>query len=132
MAVYKIHRTGPNVEELLNRVDDRTLFHYNTTAYWNSQIGYIPKAGEIIIYSDYKTIQVNGQNVTVAGIKIGSGNGYVQDLAFLEEAQAQDLLTHISDASVHIQAGERSYWNNKLNVTDSEEVVGEALIFNRN
>lgn len=132
MAAYKIHRTGANVEELLNRVDNRTLFHYNTTAYWDAATGYIPKAGEIIIYSDYKTIEVNGQTVNVAGVKIGSGNGYVQDLAFLNENDSQALLTHLSDTSVHIQAGERSYWNNKLNVTDSEEVVNDTLIFNRN
>ena len=132
MGAYKIHRTGANVEELLNRVDDRTLFHYNTTAYWNSQTGFIPKAGEIIIYSDYKTIQVDGQDVVVSGVKIGSGNGYVQDLAFLGDAETKALLTHLSDDTVHLQEGERSFWNNKLNVTDSQEVVAETLIFNRN
>lgn len=137
----KIDSLGPATElidGLLSAVDKKKLndlsIRYNTTYYWNRQVGFIPKAGEVIIYSDYKTAVIDGKTVTVPGIKIGSGNGYVQDLAFVTGGGADDdlLLPHLADTVVHITQAERDYWNNKLNVTDSQEVVEETLIFNRN
>lgn len=132
MGAYKLNRTGEDVAELLTRMADRVPFLYNTTAYWNSQRGYIPKAGEIIIYSDYQTIDDCGKIINLPGIKIGSGNAYVQDLAFLGAYDAQTMIDHIADLSIHITGAEREFWNNKLNVDDNHEVVGEELIFNRN
>lgn len=152
---YKIQRTGNDVAELLDKIEQLGLatssvagimssadkkkldsigIYYNTTAYWNRQRGYVPKAGDIIIYSDYKTVNIEGKQVTIPGIKIGSGNAYVQDLMFIGGGSTDDelILAHITDAVVHITDEERDYWNNKLNVTDSQEVIGEALIFNRN
>lgn len=111
---------------------DSLGIHYNTTDYWNSQLGYIPSAGEIIIYSDYKRISTGEKYITIPGIKIGSGNGYVQDLAFLGDAEAADLMAHINNTAVHTSASEKLFWNRKLNVNDSQEVVEETLIFNRN
>ena len=105
---------------------------YNTTAYWNSAIGYIPPAGEIIIYADRSTVDVSGNTKIVPGIKIGSGNGYVQDLAFVGEDTAREIFNHINDQIHHITEEERIKWNRKLNVTDNAEVVSGALIFNRN
>ena len=152
---YKIQRTGDNVSELLDKIDnlgpatstlaglltavdkqklDALGIQYHTTAYWDSQIGYIPKAGEIIIYSDYKTATIDGHTVYIPGMKIGSGNGYVQDLMFVGGGSEDEslLLEHIADTVAHCTQAEKDYWNNKLNVTDAQEVVGEALIFNRN
>lgn len=152
---YQIQRTGDNVAELLDKIEnldlatpevagllsaldkrklDNTTIRFNTTQYWNSQIGYIPKAGEIIIYADYKTAVVDGKTINVPAIKIGSGNAYVQDLVFVGGNSVDEdiLFAHIADTLVHITQQERDYWNNKLNVTDYHEVVDEALIFNRN
>lgn len=95
-------------------------------------MGFIPLNGEIIVYTDYKTITKNGQTVTVPGVKIGSGNSYVQDLAFITDAEADSLLSHINNTTVHITTAERLYWNNKINIDDSEEVVEETLVMNRN
>lgn len=125
------------VSEALNDFNDRLIdqslgIQYDTTANWNAKIGYIPKAGAVIIYSDYKTITKNGETVNIPGIKIGSGNGYVQDLAFLDEALVLQIATHIDDNLRHINPGEREFWNNKLNVDDRAEVVEDSLIFNRN
>ena len=103
-----------------------------TTAYWNAQIGYVPEEGEIIVYTDYKTTEVDGQTVNVPGVKIGTGNGYVQDIVFLDQADSDALIAHMADNDVHITTAERDFWNNKLNVADLQEVVGETLIFNRN
>lgn len=138
-AIDKIIALGPathSIDGTMTAADKRKLdslgIKYGTTAFWNNSIGYIPPAGEIIIYSDYKTIDVDGEEITIPGIKIGSGNGYVQDLAFFDEAESGALLRHIADDIAHVSAGDRSFWNNKLNVDDSNEVVGESLILNRN
>lgn len=130
MANYKLQQTGQEVQDILNRAKDQVLS--GTTAYWNAQTGFIPNDGQIIVYTDYKTVQKDGQTVDVPGIKIGSGNGYVQDIVFLDEADSAALLAHIADTGVHITAQERTAWNNKLNVNDAQEVVGETLILNRN
>lgn len=146
-------QTGEEVQAAINKIIDLTIatqtvpglmsvedkvkldsigIHFNTTEYWNNQIGYIPGPGELIIYSDYKTVQKDGVSVLVPGLKIGSGNGYVQDLAFEGEAEAEGLLNHISDTAAHTTSAEKLFWNRKLNVEDSQEVSGETLIFNRN
>lgn len=94
--------------------------------------GYIPNAGVIIVYSDYGSTVIDGETVPVAGIKIGSGNAYVQDLAFIGDDVKAALLNHIADDSVHITPEDRAFWDNKLNVTDYREVVDETLVFHRN
>jgi hypothetical protein len=103
----------------------------NTTEYWNNAIGFKPSAGEIIIYSDYKKIEKDGQLVDVPGIKIGSGNAYIQDLAFLDEYDADILVKHVMNNNIHITQQERQKWNGKLNIDDSTEVINEMLILNR-
>ena len=91
---------------LLKRYIDQSVtsvsVQYGTTEYWNSQIGYVPAKGEIIVYSDYDTTEKDGQTVDVPGIKIGSGNGYVQDLSFVNEGLVDRLLAHIQDSSIHV------------------------------
>lgn len=130
--------------ELLNKVDksefdalvenlpDLAGIKCETTEYWDNASGYIPKSGEIIIYSDYQTKEVDGQIINIPGIKIGSGNGYVQDLAFLNQDLADALYDHITNTIIHVTQAEKDRWNNKLNVTDAEEVIDDTLIFNRN
>ena len=110
---------------------DSLNIKYGSTEYWNNAKGYVPQKGEIVIYSDYRTEEIEGEIVNIPGIKIGSGNGYVQDLAFIDEDTRQALVDHINDGVRHITAEERLRWNNKLNVTDTEEVVNDTLIFNR-
>jgi len=110
----------------------KILVRRDTTANWNAAIGFIPESGEVIVYTDYKTITENNVTKNVPGIKIGSGNGYVQDLAFIGEAEAKELLDHINDNTRHLSQQERLLWNNKLNVNDAQEVDNETLIFNRN
>lgn len=156
---YKLDQTGQRVQDLLdiiNSKQDTLVSGVNiktiegqsilgagninlsakplsgTTAYWNSQLGFIPEVGQIIVYTDYQQIEKDGQTVDVPGIKIGTGNGYVQDIVFVGQADSDALLDHIRNSDIHITQAERERWNNKLNVTDVQEVVGETLIFNRN
>lgn len=117
---------------LHNQEESSADIFTDTTAGWNAALGYIPPAGAIIVYTDYSTKEVDGQTVNIPGIKIGSGNGYVQDLAFVDEDVRSRLMAHISDNVSHITAAERTAWNNKLNVNDNSEVVNEALVLNRN
>lgn len=66
---------------------------------------------------------------TIPGIKIGSGNAYVQDLAFIDEDTRKTLAEHIDDWDVHVTTADRTFWNNKVTTVDS--VVDETLIFTR-
>lgn len=112
---------------------EQSEIRYETTQYWNNQIGYIPKAGDIIIYSDYQLVTDDGETIYVPGIKIGSGNAYVQDLAFIDQKVSQDLLNHSTNTIIHTTASEKLFWNRKLNVDDNMEVIDEeTLLFNRN
>lgn len=124
-AIDKIIALGPDALDAIG-------IRYNTTEYWNSQLGYVPPRGSIIIYSDHLVTTEGDKEVVYPGIKIGSGNAYVQDLAFLGEAETYDLATHVADKIVHTSSAEKAFWNRKLNVDDETEVVDENLIFNRN
>lgn len=101
----------------------------DTSERWNNMIGYIPPEGTIIIYKNKTSID----GVDVPGIKIGSGNAYVQDLAFVNEDLESILLEHINNMIIHITSEERARWNNKVNIDDrTEDVSGETLVFTRN
>lgn len=110
----------------------RILAKRDTTANWNAAIGFIPMQGEIIIYTDYQTKVIDGESVNIPGIKVGSGNAYVQDLAFVGELEREIILEHTHDEGIHVTSAEKLIWSNKLNVDDDNEVVNESLIFNRN
>lgn len=148
---YQLKQTGAQVQAAIDKIIALTLatyetpglmspeekakladigIQYHTTEYWNNERS-IPAEGEIIIYSDYKTIERDGISVNVPGIKIGSGNAYVQDLAFIGEAEAKDLLSHISDTTAHTTEAEKEFWSRKLNVDDKSEVLEGILILNR-
>jgi len=101
---------------------------HGTREYWNSKKGYIPKPGTLIIYDDYYTDQ---SGLVYPGIKVGTGNAYVQDLAFIGQHEAELLDDHIHNKVIHITQKERERWNNKLNVNDIHDVIDENLIFNR-
>ena len=87
----------------------------DTTANWNAAIGFIPLEGEVIVYTDYKTITEGNVTKYVPGIKIGSGNAYVQDLAFVGEADMRQILTAL---------------NGKQDVIDSNHKLDYSLIAN--
>lgn len=121
-------------------INTRIKMKRDTTANWNNAVGFIPLDGEIIIYTDYKTITevIDNQNVTknIPGIKIGDGNAYVQDLPFMDNDLRDALMAHIANTNVHVTLNDKSFWNNKLNYDDTLEVdnelVNETLVLNRN
>ncbi len=103
--------------------------YVDSTQNWNAQVSYIPKKGDIIIYNDRDIIyDEHGNMLYVPGVKIGDGNAYLIDMPFIDAAQIQRLENHINDSIRHITASERTFWNNKLNLT----INGEELSFDRN
>lgn len=126
-------------------VNTRIQLKRDTTENWNNAIGFIPLPGEVIVYEDYEvktyTVQEYGEAVTktvkIPNIKIGTGNAYVQDLAFVDEATREILIEHIRDYDIHTTLQEKLFWNNKINVDDAQEQITgeleeETLILNRN
>ena len=126
-------------------INARIQIKHDTTENWNNAKGFIPLAGEIIVYDDYETKTYTreeyGEQVTrtvnIPNIKVGTGNAYVQDLAFVDESTRELLLDHIRDTEIHTTLQEKLFWNNKINVDDAlEQVTGElddeTLILNRN
>jgi len=126
-------------------INSRIQLKRDTTEHWNQAIGFIPLPGEVIVYTDYETktytVEEYGQTVTktveIPNIKIGTGNAYVQDLAFVDEKTRDLLIEHIHNQDVHTTLQEKLFWNNKINVDDAEEQItgeleDETLIINRN
>lgn len=127
------------------QINARIQVKHDTTENWNNARGFIPLAGEVIVYDNYETktytIEQYGEQITktvnIPNIKIGTGNAYVQDLAFVDEATRELLLDHIRNEEVHTTLQEKLFWNNKINVDDARErLIGEldeeTLILNRN
>ena len=120
---------------------------HDTTENWNNAHGFVPMDGEIIIYDDYQTktwtVEEYGETVTktvnIPAVKIGTGNAYVQDLAFVSDDIRDKLLEHIQNQEMHTTLGEKVFWNNKVNIVDSPDVIDsqtheikdETLIFSR-
>lgn len=122
-------------------IDTRIKLKRDTTEHWNNAQGFIPLQGEVIIYTDHeKTTRIIGNKeveVDVPGIKIGTGNAYIQDLPFVDDELRNRLMVHIDDMDMHTTLEEKLFWNNKVNIDDKYEIVrdrleNETLIFNRN
>ena len=125
-------------------INTRIKLKRDTTSNWNSAGGFIPLAGEVIIYTDYQTktwtVEEYGETVTktanIPGIKIGDGRAYVQDLPFVDEELREKLMNHINNMDIHVTLADKEFWNNKVNIDDSDELVSgdlvdDTLIFNR-
>lgn len=104
----------------------------DTTANWIEQRTFVPLAGEIIIYTDYETKIENNKTINIPGIKVGDGSTYGIDLPFVNDDLRDQIMAHINNADVHTTLAEKLFWNNKINVTDNQEVIDNVLIFNRN
>lgn len=130
---------------MVDKLNTRIQLKRDTTENWNNAKGFIPLPGEIIIYTDYETktytVEEYGEAVTktvdIPNIKIGTGNAYVQDLAFIDEKTKDMLLNHINNQEAHVTLADKLFWNNKLNVDDEfdvtyQELYDETLVLNRN
>ena len=104
--------------KLKNNLNNRLIYQSKKKQEWDSDISKISQKNVLYIYSDYKTIQKDGQQILLPGIKIGDGKSYLIDIPFLNDTNneiEQMVLDHINNDVIHIQSGERDFWNNKLN-----------------
>lgn len=125
-------------------INTRIQSKHDTTENWNKASGFIPKAGEIIIYDDYEiktqAVEIQGEVVNetiwIPNIKVGTGNAYVQDLPFVNETVRDILLEHIHNQNIHVTLSDKQFWNNKINIDDAyaqinRKLENETLVFNR-
>ena len=103
----------------------------DTTSNWNRKTTFVPKRGDIIVYSDYSEYEKDGEIVKVPNFKIGDGMAYCVDLPFVGEDTRDMLVGHISNGEIHITNAERIFWNNKVTVDDAL-INEETLILTRN
>lgn len=98
---------------------DLHLVSENTSAGWDAERLYVPKAGEICVFSD------------TGEIKIGDGVVPIVDLPFIAQsdydAVMDELHEHTQNYQIHVSPADRERWDNKLNY----EIVEGELIFNR-
>ena len=121
------------------RFQGRIRMKIDTTANWAAATTFIPLKGEIIVYSDYSTIEENGETITYPNFKVGDGLAYGVDLPFVGDDLRESLASHVANTNIHITDAERTFWNNKVRcyidtVEDGEGylVDGENLIFTTN
>lgn len=116
-------------------INTRVKLKRDTTQRWNNARGFIPLEGEIIIYSDYTSVEkeMDGETTTVLvpGLKVGDGRTYVQDLPFIDDELRNIVLSHVNNENIHVTLNEKQKWWDKLNVNDHSEVIDGSLIFNR-
>lgn len=96
---------------------------------------FIPLSGEVIVYKDYESIQVednNGGTHThyIPAMKIGNGINYLCDLPFLTSGESADIQAHINNHTIHVSVADREFWDNKLNYNSN--IQDGLLEFNRN
>ena len=130
---YDSLRNKPSINgvELAGNVttEDLYIVSENTTAGWNENPMYLPKRGEICIYTDYYRVEDDmGNEIIYPAIKIGDGNAYLIDIPFADEGSRyqilQELRAHEANASIHVSQQDRDFWNNKLNYNcDGEELI---------
>lgn len=128
--------TNDFTDEYKDKIAEMAGVNADTTEHWNSKLSYIPKAGEIIVYADKGTIEVDGETIAVPGIKIGDGKAYLIDLPFVGDditgTIIEQLEQHITNEDVHVTPALKQKWNDKITVDKQQEVVDETLILTRN
>lgn len=100
-------------------LQDLHIVSENTSAGWDESRLYVPKAGEICVYTD------------VGQIKIGDGVVPIVDLPFIGKSDYESVMNelhdHTSNYSIHVSPEDRERWNSKLNYT----ITDGELIFTR-
>lgn len=118
--------------KLKNNLNNKIVYYSRTKDEWNADASLIAQKDVLYIYSDYKTIQKDGKQILLPGLKIGDGMSYLIDMPFVNSTDSgieQMVLDHINNNVIHISAAERNFWNNKLNYSFNEQ--SQNLTLNR-
>lgn len=113
-------------------VHDRLIYYSKTKEQWNMNPTLVSEKDVLYIYTNYKTVEKDGEEIIIPGLKVGDGKGYLIDLPFINNVGSEDieqlLMDHINNHSIHVTQEEKMFWNNKLNLSLHEE----NLVLNRN
>lgn len=120
---YEALYNQPRINDVIligNRtLADLKIVSENTSEGWQENRLYVPKLGEICIFSD------------THAIKIGDGSVAIADLPFIGGEDASGLMDllqgHINNTVIHVTQQDRDFWDAKLNYM----MTGEELIFTR-
>lgn len=105
--------------------------YYDTTAAWDSQFMLVAERAAIYIYSDYQIYEDEaGNQIPIAGLKIGDGTSYLIDMPFVTDNMSGALIKHLADHVVHITAEERAFWNNKVSAY-MDHTTNELLVLSK-
>lgn len=101
------------------KIKGQFLIRRDTTANWDEHKSFVPKKGEFIVYTDYKTTtNSDGKVVNIAGIKIGDGDTYCIDLPFVTDAVDSKVLNmlkqHEENLVIHVSKADRDRWDGKV------------------
>lgn len=99
---------------------DIGIISENTESGWAENPTYVPKRGEICLYTDTHYI------------KIGDGSVPIVDLPYIQSSSVGELEdrldAHVNDTAKHVSIADREFWDNKLNYI----IQNETLVLNRN
>lgn len=114
-----INKPTINTVELIGALTAEDLglgrVYYDTTANWDAQHGLVGVRGAVYIYSDHEWLEDEvGNRIPVAGIRIGDGNAYLNDLPFVTDAMTYTIVKHITNQNIHVTPQEKAFWNNKV------------------
>lgn len=120
--------------KIKNNLNNKMIYYSKTKSEWNLNRDFISQKNVLYIYTDYKTIEKDGEQILIPGLKIGDGTTYLIDLPFVNDTSRgseleQLILDHINNKVIHISAEERNFWNNKLNVLLQSDT--QTLVLNR-
>ena len=115
--------------KIKKETEKNLVYQSNTTEDWNERLGFISEKNVLYIYTDYRVIEKDGEEILLPGLKVGDGKSYLIDLPFLNSTSDIDqvMIDHINNNVIHISAEERAFWNNKLNY----QLQDEILVLNR-
>lgn len=124
-SISGLKQTLSDFAELLNT---KASIRLGTKDYWNAHPTEIPEKGELIVYVDYSSKEVDGKLVYIPRIKMGDGSVVLADLPYVGDDIELLIQSHIIDDDLHLRVGERQFWNNKV-TTLLDSVDAENLIF---
>lgn len=102
---------GDQIDTTYLKVDDYSGIVAHTTEEWQQTYNtYVTKSKEIIVYTDYSSID----GKPIAGIKMGDGTTCAVDLPFITDRIEQMITDHINNTDIHVTPEEKTFWNNKV------------------
>lgn len=120
--------------KIKNNLNNKIIYYSKKKSEWDLDKDFISQKNVLYIYSDYKSINKDEEQIFIPGLKIGDGTTYLIDLPFINNTNngseiEQIILDHIDNNMIHVSAEEKNFWNNKINLLLQPE--SQTLIFNR-